>query len=96
MSVCYAVYICECHGFTPGSTEILPNVESVCMSAKMGFGYAILDDLVEIPERFELARIPTNVGFSVKLAWHKENQNPSIQLLVDEIMSRQELESTVE
>ncbi|MCD8097585.1 MAG: LysR family transcriptional regulator [Lachnospiraceae bacterium] len=64
----YATYICEYHGFAPLKTELLPNIESVLMAVKIDFGYAILDDLVTLPEDLHLSTVPTNVSFPVLLA----------------------------
>lgn len=78
----YCVFICNNHGFTPAEVECLPNIESVLMAVKMGFGYAVLDNLLELPPRFQLISLPTNVRFDVKLAWKKEDQNPMLKKLV--------------
>ncbi len=91
----YAIYICEYHGFAPLKTELLPNIESVLMAVKIDFGYAILDDLVALPEDLHLSTVPTNVSFPVLLAWHQENKNPAIHLLADEICTSLTLPSTV-
>lgn len=77
----YCIFICNNHGFTPSEVECLPNIESVLMAVKMGFGYAVLDNLMELPARFELIKLPTRVYFKVKLAWKKNNPNPMLKKL---------------
>ncbi len=77
----YCIFICNNHGFTPAEVECLPNIESVLMAVKMGFGYAVLDNLLELPPRFELIELPTKVYFDVKLAWKKNTSNPMLKKL---------------
>ena len=75
------IFICNNHGFTPAEVACLPNIESVLMAVKMGFGYAVLDNLLELPPRFELIELPTKVYFDVKLAWKKNTSNPMLKKL---------------
>lgn len=84
----YCAYICAHHGFTPSEIIPLPNVESVLLAVKMCFGIAVLDDLISLPPQFDLEAIPTDVSFEVLLAWHKENRNPAIPMLAEEIVTR--------
>ena len=90
----YCIFICNNHGFTPIEVECLPNIESVLMAVKMGFGYAVLDDLMELPARFQLIRLPTSVRFDVKLAWKKNDSNPMLKKLVNHLMNRLDLEDS--
>ena len=79
----YCIFICNNHGFTPAQLECLPNIESVLMAVKMGFGFAVLDSLLELPERFRLMTLPTSVFFDVKLAWKRDDSNPLLGKLAD-------------
>ena len=90
----YCIFICNNHGFTPIDVEVLPNIESVLMAVKMGFGFCVLDDLLELPERFNLLQLPTRVCFDVVLAWNRANTNPMIRLLADKINDELELQNT--
>ena len=95
LTVDYCAYICAHHGFTPREVVPLPNVESVLLAVKMGFGFAVLGDLITLPHPMELETIPTDVTFEVLLAWHKENRNPAIPILASEILENLNLKSTV-
>lgn len=87
----YCIFICNNHGFTPAELECLPNIESVLMAVKMGFGFAVLDNLLELPERFHLLTLPTCVYFDVKLAWKRDNPNPLLKNLVRHISQELQL-----
>ncbi len=93
LTVDYCAYICAHHGFTPREVIPLPNVESVLLALKMCFGFAVLDDLINLPRHMELETIPTDVSFEVLLAWHKENRNPAIASLAAEILGKLDLDS---
>lgn len=87
-------FICGRHGFTPPAIERMPNLESVLMAVRLQLGYVILDDLLELPERFNLTQIPTDCTFEVKLAWEKGNQNPALRQLVKKIRENLQMEDT--
>ena len=61
---------------------ILASMLGGMLQVVLGFGYAVLDNLLELPPRFQLISLPTNVRFDVKLAWKKEDQNPMLKKLV--------------
>lgn len=86
--------ICGRHGFTPPAVEWLPNLESVLMAVRLQLGYVILDDLLELPDRFNLTQIPTDCDFDVKLVWASGSQNPALQQLVNMICEKFQMEDT--
>lgn len=91
----YCAYICAHHGFIPREVIPLPNVESVLLALKMCFGFAVLDDLIVLPDPLELETVPTDVTFDVLLAWHRENHSPAVAALAAEIREKLRLTSTV-
>jgi exonuclease I len=58
----------------------------------MEFCAAVLDELNYIPPSYNIEKIVTDVTFNVLLAWHRENRNPAIFDLANEISDKLKLE----
>lgn len=85
ITVDYCTYICAMSGFTPPEIVTLPNVESVLLAVKMGFGAAVLDSLIYIPPSYRIRSVDAEMPFNVMLAWDDENTDPAVQLLAERI-----------
>lgn len=85
VTVNYCTYICAMHGFTPREIVTLPNVESVLLAVKMGFGAAVLDSLIYIPPSYRIRPVSAEAPFNVLLAWEEENTDPNVALLAERI-----------
>lgn len=81
----YTKLNCASSGFSPGQFVYQPNVHSVLLATKMCFGGTILDDLIRVPQDYDLLGIPTAAQINWLLAWKPENNQIYLMELVDTI-----------
>lgn len=82
------VNLCFQRGFTPKFAEFREDMESVIMSAGLGQGVALMDETAKILETDNTIFVPVNdckTSYNWYLSWHKENNNPCVQIVVDSI-----------
>lgn len=76
-------HICKSCGFTPKEIFLTPNVNSALISAKMGFGIAVLDEMILNPLNSNLLFIHTPIKTDMVLAWRKDNEKDCLQEIAD-------------
>lgn len=84
----YVRLICENSGCQPGEFVYQQNVNSVLLSAKMCFGATLLDDLIMIPESYDLLGFETNAAINWLIAWKKEDNRACLTDLADVICEK--------
>ncbi len=82
------IRICSTHGLNGIDYVVVPNLNSVITSVRMNFGVGVADETVLLPADGSIVAIPFGESFGIDLAWHKDNTNPAIQLLADDIMQK--------
>ncbi|MCI8939718.1 MAG: LysR family transcriptional regulator [Dorea sp.] len=92
-SVEYCRFVCFSQGFTPCGISILPNVNSVLLAVKMGFGAALLDDLICLPDDYHFLKLDTDIYINWVLAWQKDHRNPYLEELADAVADNFRLKS---
>ena len=81
--------ICNKAGFTP-KTEVCNSLGSYFIKLELGYGVAFFDTALRLPENFEQSfvyiYVNEEIAYSeVVAAWHKNNNNPAIQLFLNEL-----------
>lgn len=89
------IRICSSHGLSGIDYVMVPNIASVIVAVKMNFGVGIVDETVLLPNDGSIVSIPFGEPFFIELAWHKDNTNPSIRLLADEIIQKLEYDNRI-
>ena len=78
--------ICLSHGFTPPAFKMVPNIETALIAVRMEEGAVLLDDKVMLESTSDLVQIPTQSYSPMVLAWLKNNSNPLLPLISEEIL----------
>lgn len=82
------IKLCEKHGFTPNIVKQVPNPESVLLCIEAGLGVFIFESTIKIQNEHNFKRFSIlDDTIAVVAAWKKENYNPAISLLVENIPS---------
>lgn len=84
----YMKLVCENSNYQPGEFVYQQNVNSVLLSAKMCFGVAILDDLITIPNNYELLRIKATAQINWLIAWKSEDNRIFLKELINTIVDK--------
>lgn len=84
----YVRLICENSGCQPGEFAYQSNVNSVLLSAKMCFGATMLDDLITVPDDFDLLGLETAASINWLIAWKSEDDRVCLTDLVNEITAQ--------
>lgn len=82
------VRLCSQSGFIPKFTKFYEDMESVIMAVGLGKGVTLMDETAKILETSHTIFVPIErceVGYNWYLSWLKDNKNPSLQILIDNI-----------
>lgn len=63
--------------------RVLPTVNSIISAVSSQLGVGIVNDLVSIPDSYDLDVIPVNTPFIMEIAWRQENDNPFLPVLCE-------------
>lgn len=77
--------ICSSVEFEPGEIITYPSIHSVMIAAKMGFGVALMDEGMFIPQELHLQSFKTNYKLDWAIAWRRDNGKEYLEELLSDI-----------
>lgn len=85
LSVVNAQDICAASGFRMHRFRLVPNIKSALFCMELNLGAVILDDCVYMEHFDDYVSIPANYANPLSVGWRKDNVNPLIPEIAQEI-----------
>lgn len=82
MSINSCLKICGRYSYAPREIIDSSNVQSALLAAKMGFGVAMLDSMVDIPKDYDLRSLRTSEALDYVIVWNEARKTPHVTALV--------------
>lgn len=78
--------LCRLEGFYP-KIKYAPNLETVMLWVEAGLGIAIINNYNSLSQNPKVRLVPCSSlpNFELVAAWHQDNMNPAISIMLEEI-----------